>query len=102
MTGLGFEVRAIDAVAHQGGGDRGGGGGGGGVGGGQNKGQVAGGVGAGGAGSGKLLGQRFGGRVVFRRHKGAGSVLAEPVHDARAPDAADPGKAQAAMGDQRV
>jgi hypothetical protein len=51
---------------------------------------------------GELLGQRFVGLVVLGRHHQPGGILVEPVHDARAPDAADPGKADAAMGDQRV
>ena len=51
---------------------------------------------------GELLGQRFVRPVVLRRHHQPGGVLVEPMHDARAPDTADPGKAGAAMGDQRV
>ncbi len=51
---------------------------------------------------GELLGQRFVRAVVLRRHHQPGRVLVEPVHDARALDAADPGKACPAMGDQRV
>ena len=51
---------------------------------------------------GELLGQRFVRAVVLRRHHQSGGVLVEPVHDARPLDAADPRKACAAMGDQRV
>ena len=40
--------------------------------------------------------------VVLRRHHQPGGVLIEPVHNAGPADAADPGKARAAMGDQRV
>jgi hypothetical protein len=42
------------------------------------------------------------GAIVLRRHHQPGGILVEPVHDARAPDAADPRQAGAAMGDQRV
>jgi hypothetical protein len=41
-------------------------------------------------------------RVVLGDHQQAGSVLVEPVHDARPLDPADAGKAFAAMSDQRV
>ena len=42
------------------------------------------------------------GAVVLGRDHQAGGVLVEPVHDARTLDAADPGQAGAAMGDQGV
>jgi len=42
------------------------------------------------------------GPVVLRHHHQSGRVLVETVHDARAFDAADAGKAAAAMGDQRI
>jgi len=42
------------------------------------------------------------GAVVLRRHQQSSRILVEPVHDARALDAADPGQARAAMGDQRI
>ena len=51
---------------------------------------------------GELRGQRLVRPVVLRRHHQPGGVLVEAMHDARAPDAADPGKAHPAMGDQRV
>ena len=51
---------------------------------------------------GELRGQRLVRAVVLRRHHQPGGVLVEPVHDARPPDPADPGKAGAAMGDQRI
>ena len=51
---------------------------------------------------GELRGQRLVRAVVLGHHHQPGGVLVEPVHDARAPDAADPGQARAAMGDQRV
>ena len=51
---------------------------------------------------GELRGQRLMRLVVLGDHHQAGRVLVEPVHDARPADAADAGKARAAMGDQRV
>jgi hypothetical protein len=51
---------------------------------------------------GELRDQRLVRPVVLRHHHQPGGVLVEPVHDARPPDAADAGKACAAMGDQRV
>ena len=51
---------------------------------------------------GELRGQRLVGAVVLRHHHQAGGVLVEPVHDAGTADAADAGKAGAAMGDQRI
>ena len=51
---------------------------------------------------GELLGQRFMRAVVLGRHHQPCGVLVEPVHDARALDAADAGKAGPAMGDQGV
>ena len=51
---------------------------------------------------GELRGQRLVRPVVLRHHHQPGGVLVEPMHDARPPDAADPGKARAAMGDQRI
>ena len=51
---------------------------------------------------GELRGQRLVRAVVLGRHHQPGGVLVEPVHDAGPPDAADAGKAGAAMGDQRV
>ena len=51
---------------------------------------------------GELRGQRLMRAVVLRRHHQPGGVLVEPVHDARPPDAADAGKAGAAVGDQRI
>ena len=51
---------------------------------------------------GELRGQRLMRLVVLGDHHQPGGVLVEPVHDARPADAADAGKAGAAMGDQRV
>jgi hypothetical protein len=51
---------------------------------------------------GELLGQRFVRAIVLGRHHQPGGVLVEPVHDAGALDAADPGKAGPAMGDQCI
>ena len=51
---------------------------------------------------GELRGQRFMRAVVLGHHHQPGGVLVEPVHDAGPLDAADAGKARAAMGDQRV
>ena len=51
---------------------------------------------------GELRGQRLVRLVVLGDHHQPGGVLVEPVHDARPLDAADAGKAGAAMGDQRV
>ena len=51
---------------------------------------------------GELRGQRLMSAVVLGHHHQPGGVLVQPVHDAGPPDAADPGKARAAMRDQRV
>ena len=51
---------------------------------------------------GELRGEAVVRRVVLGDDQEPGRVLVEPVHDARPPDAADPGKAFAAMRDQRV
>ena len=67
-----------------------------------DEGQVAAPHRAGSAVVGELRGQRLVGAVVLRRHQEPGRILVEPVHDARALDAADPGQARAAMGDQRI
>ena len=66
------------------------------------KGQVAAPHRAGAAVIGELRGQRLVRPVVLRHHHQPGGVLVEPVHDARAADAADPRQAGAAMGDQRI
>ena len=51
---------------------------------------------------GELRGEALVGAVVLGDDEQAGGVLVEPVHDAGPPDAADPGEAVAAMGDERV
>src|SRR5262249_17200550 len=49
---------------------------------------------------GELAAERAGGALGFGHHHEAAGILIEPMHDARALDAADPGEAGAAMGDQ--
>ncbi len=51
---------------------------------------------------GELRRQRLVGAVVLGHHHQAGGVLVEPVDDAGTADPADAGKAQPAMGNQRV
>ncbi len=55
-----------------------------------------------GAMGGELVAQRLMRRVVLGDDEEAGRSLVEPMHDAGALDAADAGKAVAAMGDERV
>ncbi len=51
---------------------------------------------------GELIAEPAMGAVVLGHHHQAGGVLVEPMNDAGPLDAADPGQAVAAMGDQRV
>ncbi len=51
---------------------------------------------------GELRRQRAVRVVVLRHHHEPGRILVEPVHDAGPPLAADPGKAVAAMRNQRI
>ena len=51
---------------------------------------------------GELFGKTLVRRVVFGDDEQPGGVLVEPMHDAGTPDATDPGKTVAAMGDQRL